>query len=67
MHSTQCLECMRYEKDWKCDAFPKGIPKEIYTGEHDHNNAYPGDKGIRFKSLKEFLKADNENTNQVSV
>jgi len=44
----QCMNC-KYAKDGReCEAFD-WIPDEILTGEHDHRNPYPGDKGIRFE------------------
>ncbi len=32
-----------------CLAFPAGIPAKILEGGFDHREAFPGDKGIRFK------------------
>lgn len=32
-----------------CDAFPERVPREIYTGQFDHREPYPGDNGIRFE------------------
>ena len=32
-----------------CDAFPKGIPSDIWEGMNDHRKPYPGDSGIRFE------------------
>lgn len=36
-------------KDYKCKAFPKGIPEVIIDNEHDHTKPYPGDNGIRYE------------------
>lgn len=31
-----------------CDAFPRGIPKLIYSYAWNHRNPFPGDHGIRY-------------------
>lgn len=31
-----------------CDAFPRGIPKLIYSCAWNHRNPFPGDHGIRY-------------------
>ena len=58
-----CLDCARYtgivtlEQEPgvepkvapTCEAFPKGIPGEIVTGEFDHKKQnYDGDGGLKF-------------------
>jgi len=42
--------------EFKCEAFVEGIPRVIYTGEHDHKEEFEGDNGIRFESIREFNK-----------
>jgi hypothetical protein len=32
-----------------CAAFPNGIPDEIWLGDNDHTEPYPGDMGVRFE------------------
>jgi excisionase family DNA binding protein len=32
-----------------CDAFPEGIPNEIWIGTIKHDKPYPADHGIQFK------------------
>ena len=32
-----------------CDAFPDGIPIEIFAGGYDHRQPFAGDEGITFE------------------
>lgn len=50
---SPCMHCKRFIRDVfadlnNCDAFPGGIPDEIFWGKNLHKEAYPGDHGIRF-------------------
>ncbi len=48
-----CLGCRHYEWGWldddRCAAFPDGIPREIWLGDADHAQPFPGDGGTRFE------------------
>jgi len=54
-YSKICTFCKHNdaEEDRKCEAFPKGIPMEIWTGENDHKKPYKGDRGIQFEKLND--------------
>lgn len=47
---SQCTACTHLDRqatdDLLCEAFPKGIPDEIWKNEVAHTNSYPGDQGI---------------------
>ena len=68
--STQCLDCLHNNGDFKCEAYPNGIPEEIYTGKHDHSKPFKGDNGIRFLPIKDLTNSRsisrlaNDNSNQ---
>lgn len=40
----------------KCEAFPGGIPDDIWAGGFDHRQPHQGDQGIRF-ALANFTEA----------
>jgi hypothetical protein len=44
-----CVLCAHLDDKQTCAAFPQGIPAEIWKGEVDHHDPYPGDNGIQFK------------------
>jgi hypothetical protein len=55
--SPVCTLCRHLEDSFdnvpgRCKAFPKGIPVEIWEGDHLHRTPYPGDNGIMFESAR---------------
>ncbi len=54
MAAPQCTKCSRLNSDHSCDAFPCGIPDEIFLGWHDHRKPYTGDDGIVFEKISEI-------------
>ena len=49
-----CELCVHVHDDGvTCDAFPEGIPIDIFWGSIRHTKPYEGDNGIRFKRKKE--------------
>jgi len=51
---TSCLNCKHLHKDlYTCDAFPKGIPIEIVSGELSHFSEIDGDNGYQFQPIEE--------------
>lgn len=48
-----CFACVHFH-GWgalgpTCDAFPKQVPDDIYFGQVDHRQPFPGDHGIRWE------------------
>ena len=62
---AQCVQCFRYILDHTCEAFPEGIPSDIYEGLHDHTEPYKGDKGLRFISYEDGLKKEKQKFKQL--
>ena len=49
---TACTHLDRQADDQQlCDAFPSGIPDEIWTNEVAHTTSYPGDHGIHLELI----------------
>ena len=51
-----CYGCRRLYRElidhgMRCEAFPRGIPRDIQAGMYTHREPYPGDNGIEFDSL----------------
>ncbi len=53
----QCLYCKHFRgrrgaagPGYRCTAYPEGIPAPIVLGEHNHEEPFPGDHGIRFEA-----------------
>ena len=53
-----CLQCGRYWFKMTCEAFPEegSIPLEIWAGGNFHEEPYPGDNGLQFITVDEWLK-----------
>ncbi|MCK9596415.1 hypothetical protein M0R19_04485 [Candidatus Pacearchaeota archaeon] len=49
-----CINCIHFKIEFglPCDAFPKGIPDEIFMSSFDHHKPFKGDRGIRFEKKK---------------
>lgn len=54
-----CDICKHYRGEMKCNAFPSGIPDEIYFLGYDHRKEYPGDNGIRFEPQQSCYYCEN--------
>ncbi len=50
--SPMCMECTRLHEDddagLTCEAYPEGIPFEIYMNAWDHRYPKPGHGGLQF-------------------
>ena len=48
---TPCMTCKHFDAQGICEAFPDGIPAEIYSGHNKHTKPYPGDRGIQYERV----------------
>ncbi len=55
--SSVCFFCARLETgQHSCEAFPAGIPDDIWDGIDTHERPHPGDHGLQFTPLFEGAK-----------
>jgi hypothetical protein len=48
-----CFNCRYLQSDWKCLAYPEGIPMDIITGRTFHNKVLKGQEGEYIYTPKE--------------
>ena len=52
---SQCTACTHLDRqatdDLLCEAFPSGIPDEIWKNEIAHTQSYPGDHGVHLELI----------------
>jgi len=58
-----CFDCRHRDESgsvprgqFRCTAFPAGIPDAILFLDHDHHRPYPGDRGIQFEPKEELIE-----------
>ena len=44
-----CMGCSLLLTEFKCKAYPQGIPRPILLSEQDHRTSQPGDGGLTFQ------------------
>ena len=50
--TSQCSICTHCGlTEFRCEAFPYGIPEPILNNEFIHTKPYPGDNGIQFEPI----------------
>jgi len=53
LSNATCYSCIHYGGDYKCPAYPKGIPTKYLTTEKNHTRVQPTqDKRIVFEPLR---------------
>lgn len=59
IRNFQCLWCKRFhgnENIPTCDAFPKGIPAELWLGKVEHNKPFKWTDELLFEPLEELVR-----------
>ena len=50
---SQCMDCKHYLGHRLCEAFPNGIPEELFDGPTLHDVPFPGDGGVLYSQSGE--------------
>ena len=61
-YSPMCMDCQYFHgaEGGMCDAFPRKIPNEIWSGDFVHIKPFPGDQGICFSPKESEFWSVNE-------
>ena len=49
-HSGQCLNCIHFFGEVRCEAFPSRIPGAVFDDVIEHDRPLHGDNGTRFEA-----------------
>jgi len=49
--SSQCVTCDHWTSGLSCEAFPDGIPEQIWKAGRDHSRPFPGDGGLMYADI----------------
>lgn len=49
-----CFVCTHYRDNYRCDAFPEGIPFDVVASNADHRYGIEGDDGVHFEPVSEL-------------
>jgi hypothetical protein len=53
-----CIYCQHYKSEFRCKAFPNGIPKEIISRQKYHTKPVDGDNDIQFEPIDKVDKKE---------
>lgn len=58
---SRCLDCQHFkgkdeEERFICEAFPNGIPEDVFWNKIDHTENTEGDNGIKYQEREGFRK-----------
>jgi hypothetical protein len=53
MNEPSCANCKHWHGGMACDAYPKGIPWPIISGDVAHTHPLPDDNGIQWERKDE--------------
>jgi hypothetical protein len=50
-YASDCMKCKFLKDNGFCDAFPDGIPMDIWTAKKHHDKPIKGDHGIQYEKM----------------
>lgn len=66
-YQDNCKICAHYLGNQACQAFPMGIPEELWSGKNPHDEPYPGDQGYRYESRRLSIPAIDDEEEEIAA